>query len=198
MLKSPYKFFAQFLRREFGVKWTDYREKLGIGFSDNQKANALANKISSFIESGKMNQNYSRENYFQFCRMVGKKYENIFPAKDCISHLFEANSFSVREIISYYIAFVNSQIDQDEEHHKRLIEVLTIFLDELNIQHEVYHDSDGYFIFPKGIPEFDEELVSKPLYWLKDYPNAENAWGKALRSYAIRGNDSASDVADKF
>lgn len=31
------------------MKYVDYREKLGIGFNDEQKAAALSNKIRSFF-----------------------------------------------------------------------------------------------------------------------------------------------------
>lgn len=180
------------------MKWMDYREKLGVGFSNNQKATALATNISTFIEKGKVNQGYSYVNYYQFCLMVGRNYEDILPANKYIAYFFQKKQLSIPEILSYYIAFVNTQIDRDEEHHKLLIRVLSCFLDNFNIQHEVFEDNDGYFIFPKGVPAFDDELVSQPLEWLKKYPNAENAWSKALRAYAEATDDNASDVADKF
>ena len=45
---------------------------------------------------------------------------------------------------------------------------------------------------------FDDALVSQPLAWLKDYPDAKKAWSKALREYANNSNGKASDIADLF
>ena len=59
-------------------------------------------------------------------------------------------------------------------------------------------DESGSYIFPKGIKEFDDALVSQPLAWLKDYPDAKKAWSKALREYANNSNGKASDIADLF
>ena len=33
------------------MKWIDYREKLGIGFSDSDKAKMLANNVATFIKN---------------------------------------------------------------------------------------------------------------------------------------------------
>ena len=69
---------------------------------------------------------------------------------------------------------------------------------ELGIQFEVFEDSDGKYLFPKGVEEFDSALVSTPLQWLASYQNAEKAWSKALRAYTAVNANSASDVADLF
>lgn len=179
------------------MKWTDYREKLGIGFNDEEKAAALANKISTFVEFGAANQDYSHASYYDFCLMVGYKFRDILPASQYFASLVQKSNHSIPTMLSYYIAFVNTQ-RSTQEHKRNLIDVLSDFLDELNIQFEIFEDNDGYFVFPKGVQEFDGALVSQPLEWLKDYPNAENAWSKALRDYAEATNDNASDVADKF
>lgn len=44
----------------------------------------------------------------------------------------------------------------------------------------------------------DDALVSQPLEWLKQYPESEKAWVKALKSYADATEANASDVADLF
>lgn len=181
------------------MKWIDYREKLGIGFNDEQKRKALTNNIFAFIERGEVNQNYSYNDYWQFCQMTGEFCEEfIFPANQYIARVFQRAGLSIREAVSYYIAFVNTQIDKSKEHRRNLIDILSKFMDNFNVQHEVLEDNEGYFVFPKGVPEFDSELVSQPLVWLREYPKAENAWSKALRSYAEANDDNASDIADKF
>lgn len=179
------------------MKWIDYREKLGIGFNDEEKAVALANKISTFVEFGAANQDYSHASYYNFCLMVGCKFRDILPANQYFVSLIQKNNRSIPTILSYYIAFVNTQ-EGDAEHDELLIDILADFLDELSIQYEIFEDADGYFVFPKGVVEFDDKLISQPLEWLRDYPNAETAWSKALRNYADATDDNASDVADKF
>lgn len=179
------------------MKWIDYREKLGIGFNDKEKANALAKKISTFLKYGAINQKYSYTSYYDFCLMVGVEYQNIRQAREYLADFFLFHCKTVLSAISYYIAFVNTQ-EEGEKYSKVLIRALSGFLSDLNIQHEVFEDNDGYFVFPKGVPDFDDALISQPLEWLKDYPNAENAWGKALRNYADATDHNASDVADKF
>ena len=69
---------------------------------------------------------------------------------------------------------------------------------ESRIQYDIYKDEDGYFIFPKGVSEFDNALVSEPLEWLVDYPKAEKSWAKAVREYSNKNVDNVSDIADLF
>ena len=54
-----------------------------------------------------------------------------------------------------------------------------------------------FFVFPRGVPDFDDNLISAPLSWLKDYPKAEKAWIMALRDYSEK-MDNPSQVADGF
>lgn len=64
------------------------------------------------------------------------------------------------------------------------------------MKYEVIEDQDGTFIFPLGAEELDDALVSEPLEWLNDYPNARKTYIIALEQYSkglyIR------DVADNF
>ena len=185
------------------MKWTDYREALGIGFSDEKKADMLARKINIFISVGALNENYSMGDYCRFCLMTALPYYDSGEPRKKVADLFYSSMFSVQkltipEMLSYYIAFVNSQEDCDGNHKNDLMGVLICFLDDLNIPYELLQDEDGYFIFPKGVPEFDNALVSQPLHWLSKYPNAEKAWSKALREYSEATSANASDVADKF
>ena len=53
-------------------------------------------------------------------------------------------------------------------------------------------------MFPKGAKELDDALVSQPLEWLNEYPQAKKEWVEALRAYSDATDESASDVADKF
>ncbi len=180
------------------MKWVDYRERLGIGFNDDAKTKMLANKVSAFIEHGRFNQDYSFSEYYSFCVMTGRQFQNIYPASKYLADLMCQKNNTIPIIISYYIAYVNTRELKDQHQRKLLIHVLSNFLDDLNIKYELLEDADGYFIFPKGVPDFDKALVSYPLEWLREYPQSQKAWGKALRDYAEASDDNASDVADKF
>lgn len=52
------------------------------------------------------------------------------------------------------------------------------------MKYEVVEDKDGTFIFPLGAKELDDALVSEPLEWLNDYPNARKTLIIALQQYS--------------
>ncbi|MBR5114477.1 MAG: hypothetical protein IK101_04185 [Oscillospiraceae bacterium] len=181
------------------MKWIDYRNKLGIGFSDNRKAKLLRNKIANLIENDTINEYYTTNDYYQFCLMVGIRYKEPFlDSTKMLAELFHNNEMSIPVAVSYYIAFVNTKVSAEKENRKELIDTLEDFLEDLDIAYELLEDKDGWFVFPKGVKEFDDSLVSQPLEWLRDYPNAEKLWTKALRNYAEVNEQNASDVADGF
>lgn len=47
-----------------------------------------------------------------------------------------------------------------------------------------FEDQDGTFIFPLEAKELDDALVSEPLEWLNDYPNARKTYIIALQQYS--------------
>ena len=181
------------------MKWIDYRDKLGIGYSDSIKAKLLRNKIATLIECSTLNEDYSPNDYYRFCLMVGIRCKADFAEESTVlAELFAKNEMSVPVAISYFIAFVNTKESTDEDNQKDLMNCLENYLEDLNIAYEVIRDQDGWFVFPKGVKEFDNALVSQPLEWLTQYPNTEKAWEKALRKYAKANKNNASDVADGF
>lgn len=178
------------------MNWIDYREKLGIGFSDMGKAKLLSNKVATFIGNSKLNENYTTDDYYRFCLMTGISYSYPYPTTSYLKTLFSKNNLTIPKIISYYIAFVNTQTSSTEKHRKELIEVLGGFLNDLNIPFEIIWDDDGGFVFPKGARELDDALVSEPLEWLKDYPQAHKTYCIALKQYA--DGIYIRDVADNL
>lgn len=180
------------------MKYVDYREKLGLGFNDDDKTKMLFNKVIEFLK--KVNSDYrlqeelfGRNNIeYLFCQEVGEStihddfYDIIisFQKEKCIAG-----------IISKFIVLVNLSTT---EGRKFLIDLLKKYLESLNIAYELIKDKDGYFVFPKGAKELDNALVSAPLEWLRDYPNSRKEWISALKDYANLTDDNASDVADKF
>ena len=178
------------------MNWIDYREKLGIGFSDTGKAKILSNKVSTFICHGRLTEKYSNDDYYRFCLMTGIKYSYPYPSTSHLETLFTKNNLSIPKIISYYVAFVNTQTNCEENHRKMLIEVLGEFLDDVNIPFEILWDEEGGFVFPKGAKEFDDALVSEPLEWLKEYPQAHKTYCIALKQYS--DGIYIRDVADNL
>ncbi len=189
------------------MKWIDYRERLGIGFSDQEKFVMLKNKASILLNEFRGNYTYSKDDYCAYQLMVGESdcYSDSDPALGLReSVIYHTNSTA--DFLSKYIAFYNTyheeHVSQDyptKVFPKQLIlGFIKQSLDDLKIQYSVFQDDDGIFIFPKGISEFDDSLVSSPLQWLSAYPNAEKAWSKALREYSENVSRNASDVADLF
>ena len=174
----------------------DYRERLGIGFSDKKKAQMLANNIATFIEDEQefFSNEYYNEDYRSFCLLVGEKYFPLDNGMRELSSHFDSKRLTINELIYNYIVLVSTC----RKEKRRLINVLSGFLEDLVIPYEIYRDRDGYFIFPKGVPEFDNALVSAPLRWLSAYPISEKAWIKALHEYSESNSQNASDIADLF
>lgn len=179
------------------MRWIDYREKLGVGFSDKEKTKILANKVATFIRNGALNSKYTVDDYYRFCLMTGRLYTEPYPETAGLFDLFTEN-LSIPQIVSYYVVFVNTQENADKHRKKLLIDVLGNFLEDVNIQYDIISDSDGYFLFPKGAKELDDALVSEPLEWLSAYPKSRIALVKALKEYSAATENNASDIADKF
>lgn len=187
------------------MKWVDYRERLGIGFNDIEKFTMLKNKVSVYLNSfGNL---YDSQNYSEYAIMVGEPLIN--RANSPISGLQKSLvelTVSTKELISKYIAFYNTFDDSERPYvvygepsaKPEILSFLESALSALNISYELISDSDGIFIFPKGVEEFDSAVISQPLQWLFEYPSAERAWSKALREYSDSNLQNASDIADKF
>ena len=184
------------------MKWVDYREKLGIGTNDKKKYEMLKNRVHTFLNE--QGDTYSRNAYRDYILMVGEMRQLYpFPLDSVYASL--AASMTMEEFICKYIAFYNTykadeMLGSTEARVLKdsIIAFLKNSLNLLNIQYDVILDDDGIFVFPKGVPEFDDALVSAPLDWLKDYPRTEKAWSKALRAYSEVTPKTASDVADLF
>ena len=181
--------------------WIDYRERLGIGFDDEQRFGALKNKLINLINLLNFGDSfeYTYADLILFLTSIGERidedyYEELMEVKTILEE-----ATSTPDLISKYVEFCNcySFMHKDSS-YPDLFSYLKKFMNELNYQYELLEDNDGKYVFPKGIQQFDEALVSAPLRWLSAYPNTEKAWSKALREYAGVGEQNASDVADLF
>ena len=197
------------------MDFLDYREKLGIGFCDKEKFTYFLNRLfSKFEEPIKVPTSVRLlppKDYRDFCDLVGAKIDyqilDTYPSHDrerfqqCLE-ILKQHSAEYLDFLSYAVAFVNSVGARPKMtstfNRKHYADILTDSLNIAHIQYELVMDNDEYFIFPRGIPEFDDALVSQPLEWLTGYPSARIAWVKGLKEYASATNENASDVADKF
>lgn len=189
------------------MDWLDYREKLGIGFDDEEKKEffytVLFNVINVVIKEN--DGQLSIGEYFTFCRSTGSRvntsllndYLSCDRFRDCISVLRNKTD-NLTEFLAYYIFFVNAF--EDDEYHEwkgaDFKNLLCNSLEEAHIPYELMYENDKCFIFPKGAKELDDALVSEPLEWLKDYPQAHKTYCIALKQYA--DGIYIRDVADNL
>ena len=182
------------------MRWADYREKLGIGFDNESKLTALRNKLVNFGSSLKLSV-FTKEDCCNFFIYVGEQWNRSYSSSYQVSSVFE-NCSSLKEVVINAVALYNSYDAEGFNNNRKYFksQILVFIensLNQLGIPFELICDADGIFIFPKGVPEFDDNLVSAPLSWLKEYPKAEKAWSEALRNYAELA-DKPSMVADYF
>lgn len=188
------------------MDWLDYREKLGIGFYDEEKVQYFMTKMFNFLE-GLSNENMgliSEHEYFLFCDITGTKKQIIEDYArdnyrlDLVIGTLRKHSKSLEDFLTYYIAFINCQSEFKDkktgsEEYKNL---LCNKLSESHLQYEVLKDDDGYFIFPQGAKEFDDALVSEPLHWLEKFPLTRKVYVIALRQY--QEGKYIRDIADNL
>lgn len=192
------------------MTWLDYREKLGIGFSDERKTKYFMTKIFNFLDvlcddyqSGCI----SAKEYYNFCNMVGIPVK-IYSSSDrysgdrlrAVLAVLRQYEKDLPSFLAYYIALVNVTDESRDGTWKKekYIGLLKQMLQESQIPFDIIEDDDGVFVFPKGAAELDSALVSEPLHWLTAYPKTHKAFVKALKEYSDATPDNASDVADKF
>ena len=179
------------------MKWIDYRESLGLGFSDSDKKEMLANKIRVLFDEISSEElpfeDVICRQYFSF---IGERNPGIYYAWYEVKNNILTKQ-SIPSLISHTIVFSNvSRKSKGEKLGEHVLISLIEFLSDLKIDYEIIEDDDGFFIFPKGAKELDDVNVNIPFEWLRKYPTARKTMEYALRSYANR--DKPSQVADSF
>lgn len=179
------------------MDFIDYREKLGIGFCDDDKFKYFKTKIFNVLNI--VSEDYSSEcmdseEYYTFCNITGTPYNTNYDSdyqnrdrfEHCLSIIERTNSLN--EFLSYYVALVNSvKTEKYSEYawkRANFSNLLCNMLDESHIPFDLLEDEGEYFIFPKGAKELDDALVSEPLEWLKEYPQAHKTYCIALKQYS--------------
>lgn len=185
------------------MDFLDYREKLGLGFCDEEKVGFVITNLISYAKI-----KFSHIGVQKFVYYMLDTSSPILQKELTIDHemvdedrgntvvnVLLAHQDTLEEFLSYFVPLIN-RCDGKERNDRR--EFLESILKKAHIPYTIVEDKDGYFIFPKGAKELDDALVSQPLEWLKQYPESEKAWVKALKSYADATEANASDVADLF
>lgn len=170
------------------MDWIDYREKLGIGFNDNDKACIFITNVFNFLgevdcQGGCI---FNDKEYAKFCIMTGTAAIHYFCNKDIIREL-HSHCDNFIDFLSYCVAIINSKDKRTTESlpKNQFIKCVENHLKRAHIPFEVFHDeNNNYFIFPKGAKELDDALVSEPLRWLKNYPKAHKTLCNALKQYS--------------
>ncbi len=185
------------------MNWLDYRQKLQIGFDDQKKIKYFITKIFNLLEN--CVENYwvqiDGEEYFKFCNISGiTMTQGLLPDEyySEIMKVLHNHSQSLADFLSFYIAFINCQTDEEFKPLKKeeCKNILCHMLDESQIPYEVIQDKDGYYVFPQGAKELDDALVSELLLWLQDYPATQKAYITALKQYS--DGIYIRDVADNL
>ena len=179
------------------MKWIDYREALGVSFSDSDKVEMLNNKIIVLFDSLPDIPYQSEEKVCKrYFSDVGERTPNgYYTWHEVKKSIIKKPTAS--DLISYTIAFSNaSKKEQMIRIGESVFCDLIRYLDELKIDYEVIKDDNGYFLFPKGAKELDEANVNIPFEWLRKYPQARQSMEVALRHYSNK--ERPSQVADDF
>ena len=108
-----------------------------------------------------------------------------------------ANKVSFKNFLAYYVAFINCLSNRKEGiKQSELLELLDEAFNDSRLNYALLKDDNKYFVFPKGAKELDNALISEPLEWLKDYPNARKTYIIALKQYS--DGIYIRDVADNL
>ncbi|MBR2867474.1 MAG: hypothetical protein IKB88_00205 [Clostridia bacterium] len=184
------------------MDWLDYREKLGIGFDDETKFKFFLTNITTVLKDRKdLSSQITPKEYYKFCLMTGTSMKSDFYEFECYDFVINTvfrHSEKLSDFIAYYIAFINCQDDASYKNLKKeeLKNLICNLMCDAHIKYDILEESGNYFIFPKGAKELDDALVSEPLDWLKDYPQAHKTYCIALKQYA--DGIYIRDVADNL
>lgn len=189
------------------MDWIDYREKLGIGFNDEEKTKLFYNRMSNLFDVliSDTDAFVTVVEYHDFCMDTGTRlnlnilehYQDYERFKACV-HIIQKHETVFTDYLAYFVWFINSLSDDKERTWNRQAfkKMLLYHLKEAHIQFELLEDDNKVFVFPKGAAELDDALVSEPLEWLRDYPLAHKTFVIALKQYS--DGIYIRDVADNL
>lgn len=193
------------------MNWLDYREKLGIDFSDEKKGDfcisLILNKLDDYFDSRSKKLDFvdflawnsiSEEEYRMFCQTTGLRYGDILsPNRFKVVNALTEHKTNFKDFVAHYVALINCLSNRENGlKQETLLNILDSAFNDSKLKYAIWKEDDKYFIFPKGAKELDYALVSEPLEWLKDYPQAHKTYCIALKQYA--DGIYIRDVADNL
>lgn len=189
------------------MDYLDYREKLGIGFNDEEKVKyfytVLFNRLDSMCDAD-ISLPISIIDYRKYCDNAGVKgifnsYNEYSGMRYVVSSIKEATNISFKESLIRIVAFMNCINGSEVSYFKpeEIKEIIAKCFLKAHIDVEFIEDVEGFFIFPQGAKELDDALVSQQLLWLMDYPKTHQKYVQTLRKYSEK-SDSYSNIADDF
>lgn len=188
------------------MEWMDYREKLGLGFNDEGKYRLFLVRVFNALNCCHYTEYGATtvDAYSDFCNTVGLNIDySLFEHGNadrryqfCLNAL-ERHSSCLNEFLAYYAAFMNSVEETGVSLTRETLKnVLLNALDAAHLPYDLFAENGEYFIFPQGVKEFDNALVSDPLIWLSAYPKTEKTYIAALKQYS--DGMYIRDVADNL
>lgn len=188
------------------MDWLDYREKLGIGFSDEEKGRLFIGKVQNFIYSASRCP-FEEQDEMNFCNEIGCaslcNSDSVFNMLDLDTPVglkrswlyLEKHTDDALDFLAHMVALINTYGGKDKDRNI-ILKAIKMALNESHISYDIFQEGKKYFIFPKGAKELDDALVSEPLEWLKDYPNSRKTYVIALKQYS--DGIYIRDVADNL
>ena len=190
------------------LDFIDYRKALGLSFKDKDKKDLFIKRIGVYMQSAESCP-FEEQDEINFSYMIGEDY--LLADIDILEiHLgndpiglqrawlyLSKRTESFEDFLSCVIALVNTYGGKATD-KKAILSGVKKALKDSHIEFELIEDKDGVFIFPKGVKELDDALVSEPLQWLSKYPQTRKEWIDALKDYSNLTDANASDIADKF
>lgn len=183
------------------MKYIDYREKLGIGFNNEQIFKALQNRIEiglDLLHKAITNSYYAYPDFTLYFITISEnaRYPFSCDIDGVRDNILRSNS--INELVSKCVSLINLNDDTwiKSDYSSFFKKYFFEALEDLNILFDEQSDENGVFIFPKGARELDVDLVSQPLEWLQAYPKSHSTFCRALKQYS--NGEYVRDVADNF
>ena len=189
------------------MDWENYREMLGIPYSDNQRflkfENIILNELDDYFDF-LYDRSYNRpvivssSDYKQFCNTLGirMKHCDFYENHSEIILELKNRQHNFKEFVFCYIALINCLSKTSDASIPQLIKILEKAFNDSCIRFEVLKDDENYFVFPNGAKELDTALVIDNLIWLKDYKLTHKIFTQTLYQYSNKENPR--DIADNL
>lgn len=183
----------------------DYRKRLGLSINDAEKASRFYAMLHNYFISASTVE-FDEVTEAMFCDKIGALIKEKDPfAFDLFEEpiglarawiYLKEYKTNVSELLFACTHLINVYPKKQKKIKEALLMVILNALDECQLSYELLRDDEGVFIFPKGAKEFDDTLVSQPLEWLTQYPQAHKTFCVALRQYS--DGTYIRDVADNL